>query len=148
VSLAGAVSSINTPTSSNTTPTTSAETTGIEDAAAASQTGLDGEWAVATDGETFVGYRVGESSPPSAPPPPSAGPRGSATVEIADGLLVAVQVEADLTALESDNSMRDGQLRNQAIETSTYPTHRCRHRRIELPRLGAGEAVTSMSLEH
>jgi polyisoprenoid-binding protein YceI len=33
-----------------------------------------------------------------------------------------VTVEADLTQLQSDNSVRDGQLRRQALETSTFPT--------------------------
>ena len=33
-----------------------------------------------------------------------------------------VDITADLTALTSDNPIRDGQLTNQAIETNTYPT--------------------------
>jgi polyisoprenoid-binding protein YceI len=31
-------------------------------------------------------------------------------------------VTADLTGLTSDNSMRDGQLKRQGLETDTYPT--------------------------
>ena len=40
-----------------------------------------------------------------------------------DGTTVtAVEMTADLTTLQSDNDRRDGQLRQQALETDTFPT--------------------------
>ena len=45
---------------------------------------------------------------------------GSLTV---DGTtLTSAEITADLTTLRSDESMRDGQLARQGIETATYPT--------------------------
>lgn len=120
VSLAGAVDTIATAEPSS-TATASSEAT--DDDAVATDVALDGAWAVAASGETFVGYRVGEELANIGTTTAVGRTSGVvATVEIAGGVLVSAEVEADLTALASDNSMRDGQLRNQAIETNTYPT--------------------------
>jgi polyisoprenoid-binding protein YceI len=45
---------------------------------------------------------------------------GSLTVDGA--ALTSAEITADLTTLRSDESMRDGQLARQGIETGTYPT--------------------------
>lgn len=71
---------------------------------------------------SFVGYRIDEelSTVGSA----TAVGRTSAiegTLEFDGGMITAVDVTADLTQLESDDSRRDGQLRRQSLETGTYP---------------------------
>ncbi|MDA1010885.1 MAG: YceI family protein [Chloroflexi bacterium] len=97
-----------TPGASTSTPTTDGD--------------LAGTWTV-DPGASFVGYRIDEvlSGIGSA----TAVGRTSA-VEGAltfDGAVIAdVEVTADLTQLESDDSRRDGQLRRQALETNQYPT--------------------------
>jgi polyisoprenoid-binding protein YceI len=83
---------------------------------------LAGSWRVVPGANTFVGYRVQEEL---------AGVGTTTAVGRTNGLegtltfdgekITAVQVTADLTQLKSDKSMRDGQLRRQAIETDKFP---------------------------
>jgi polyisoprenoid-binding protein YceI len=99
-------------------------------AANASPAGLDGTWTV--DGSigsfddfsgSFVGYRVkeelvgiGASTAVGRTPDVT----GSLTL---DGSTISeASFEADLTTLQSDSGMRDGQLGRQGLETDTYPT--------------------------
>ncbi len=141
VNLADAVGSLSTPTSSPATSTSTASTDG--DAIASG--GVDGAWGVAADGETFAGYRVGEELANIGTATAVGRTAGvAASVEIADGVLETVEVEVDLTTLQSDNSLRDGQLRTQALETNTYPTATfVATGAFELPaQLESGEAVT------
>lgn len=49
-------------------------------------------------------------------------PDVSGTLVIEGTTLRSVEITADLTTLKSDNSMRDGQLRRQGLETGTFPT--------------------------
>lgn len=147
VSLSGAVSSLNdaTPTTSTsavatatTAPTISSGATAAatesdagstpsdtasEPTAESATSGLTGEWLIDTSQETFVGYRVGEELAGIGTTEAvgrTSSVTGTATV---DGLTVtAASFEADLTTLESDDSMRDGQLGRQGIETDTFPT--------------------------
>ena len=49
-------------------------------------------------------------------------PKVSGSMTLTGSIIDNVQITADLTALASDDSNRDGQLRRQAIETDTYPT--------------------------
>ena len=37
-------------------------------------------------------------------------------------MVAAVEIQADLTGLESDDRRRDNAIRNQALETNTFPT--------------------------
>jgi polyisoprenoid-binding protein YceI len=92
----------------------------------ASATGADAElagtWTV-VDGSSFVGYRVEEEL---------AGFGASTAVgrtSAVDGSLTfdgeritAVNIEADVSQLQSDQSRRDMALRQQALETAKYPT--------------------------
>jgi polyisoprenoid-binding protein YceI len=99
-------------------------------AANAIPAGLDGTWTV--DGSigsfddfsgSFVGYRVkeelvgiGASTAVGRTPDVT----GSLTL---DGSTISeASFEADLTTLQSDSGMRDGQLGRQGLETDTYPT--------------------------
>ncbi len=92
--------------------------------------GIGGTWTVdtsvgsATDGTgTFVGYRVKEELATVGAQEAvgrTAGVTGSMTI---DGTkITAVDITADLTQLQSDESNRDRQLQRQGIETATYPT--------------------------
>jgi polyisoprenoid-binding protein YceI len=91
---------------------------------------LDGTWNVNTslgtlsDGTaSFAGYRVQEQL---------VGVGGhtavgrtlkvSGSMTLTGAVVSNVQITADLTALASDNPNRDGQLRQQAIQTDTFPT--------------------------
>jgi polyisoprenoid-binding protein YceI len=49
-------------------------------------------------------------------------PKVSGSMTLAGSIVDNVQITADLTALASDDSNRDDQLRRQAIQTDTYPT--------------------------
>jgi polyisoprenoid-binding protein YceI len=92
---------------------------------------VDGVWSVDTDigsaeypfdDRSFVGYRVTEEL---------AGIGGNTVVgrtvgvtgrvEIAGAQILAVDIVADFTRLESDSSGRDSALRTQSLETATFP---------------------------
>jgi polyisoprenoid-binding protein YceI len=72
---------------------------------------------------SFVGYRVREElatigATEAVGRTPDV--EGSLTVE--GGMLTGGQITVDLTTLRSDSTMRDGQLRRQALETNAFPT--------------------------
>lgn len=85
--------------------------------------GLNGTWTVDSSLESFVGYRVKEEL---------AGLGGveavgrtakvTGSVTIAANKASAGTITADMTALKSQESLRDGQLRNQGIEFGKFPT--------------------------
>lgn len=92
--------------------------------------GISGTWSVDPSvgsfsdfSGSFVGYRVKETLAnvgATTAVGRTPGVTGSITV---DGTTVtAASFTADLTALQSDEQFRDGQLRRQALETSTFPT--------------------------
>ncbi|RIK41400.1 MAG: hypothetical protein DCC58_12530 [Chloroflexi bacterium] len=106
-----------------------AATTQTDDATATAEVesptgvGLSGSWSVDGSQDTFVGYRVGEELAGIGTTEAvgrTADITGSASVD--DLTVTAASFEADLTTLKSDNSMRDGQLGRQGIETNIYPT--------------------------
>ncbi len=99
-------------------------------ASAAVAAGLDGTWTVDPSigsfddfSGSFVGYRVTEelvgigTSTAVGRTPDVTGSLTLAGTTITDATF-----EADLTTLQSDSGMRDGQLGRQGLETDTYPT--------------------------
>jgi polyisoprenoid-binding protein YceI len=84
---------------------------------------FDGTWTVVT-GDSFVGYRVREQLA-FLPAPNDATGRSTAiegTMQIEDLEIVATNVSADLTQLESDESRRDDAIRTNGLESASYPT--------------------------
>jgi polyisoprenoid-binding protein YceI len=84
---------------------------------------LAGTWILAANGDSFVGYRVQEELARVGSTTAVGRTRDiTATLEFDGRAITDVRVEANLTTLRSDNSLRDGQLRRQALETDRYPT--------------------------
>jgi polyisoprenoid-binding protein YceI len=128
VSLADAISGSAAATATS-TATSAAPADGAAAATGATSSGtgsddgdLAGAWVV--DGSaSFVGYRIDEelaSIGATTAVGRTAAVEGS--LEFDGSSITAVEVVADLTQLESDDSRRDGQLRRQSLETNTYPT--------------------------
>ena len=92
--------------------------------------GLPGTWNVDTSigslsdsTGSFVGYRVQEQlANIGANTAVGRTPNVTGSLTITGTQLTAATITADLTALQSDDSHRDGQLVNQGIETGTFPT--------------------------
>lgn len=131
VSLPEAVSSIEdggTPEATATTAATAAASSATAAATATSQPaadtpGIDGAWTLADRGESFVGYRVEEElATIGYKEAVGRSPTVEATITIEGGQLTGVSVSADLRDLESDDSRRDGALRQQALESNAFPT--------------------------
>ena len=103
------------------TPAASSATTGD---------GLDGTWNVDPSigsfsdfSGSFVGYRVDEElANVGAATAVGRTPDVTGSLSLAGTTITAVDVSADLSTLQSDESRRDGQLRTQALETGTFPT--------------------------
>jgi len=121
------------PTDDATEAPTSASPAAAESAApaaSAAAAGLDGTWTVDPSigsfddfSGSFVGYRVteelvgiGTSTAVGRTPDVT----GSLT--LAGSTITDATFEAELTTLQSDSGMRDGQLGRQGLETDTYPT--------------------------
>jgi len=91
---------------------------------------LDGTWKVDTSigsfsdfSDSFVGYRVNENlAQVGSTTAVGRTPKVSGSLTFAGNTVSTVKLEADLTALESDKSMRDGQLHGQALQTDQFPT--------------------------
>ena len=91
--------------------------------------GLDGTWTVDTTigsfsdfSSSFVGYRVNETFADNrANTAVGRTPVVSGTLVLAGTKITSVEITADLTRLQSDDNRRDGRLRDQAIETNTFP---------------------------
>ena len=94
--------------------------------------GVDGTWSVDTSIGTFtdvkdttgnfVGYRVQEQlAGIGANTAVGRTPKVSGSLTIAGTKVTAVEITADLTALRSDDSLRDGRLRQSGIETGQFP---------------------------
>ena len=124
-------------TSATTTATATAapaETTSAATAAPAAATaaasGVDGTWQVDTSigsfadfTNSFVGYRVQEElASIGATTAVGRTPEVTGSLTISGTTVTAVEVTADLTALQSDERNRDRQLNRQGIETGTFPT--------------------------
>lgn len=92
--------------------------------------GLDGTWNV--DGSigsfsdfsgSFVGYRVQEELVGiGASTAVGRTPDVSGSLVLDGSTISEASFDADLTTLQSDSGMRDGQLGRQGLETDTYPT--------------------------
>ena len=84
--------------------------------------GIDGTWTLAEGEESFVGYRVEEElATIGYKEAVGRSPTIEATITIVDGRLTGVTVTADLRDLKSDDSRRDGAIRNQALESNAFP---------------------------
>lgn len=89
---------------------------------AAEAAGVDGTWTLSEQGESFVGYRVEEElATIGYKEAVGRSPTIEATITIAGGQLTGVTVTADLRDLKSDDSRRDGAIRNQALESNRFP---------------------------
>jgi len=89
----------------------------------AQQDGLAGTWALAPNSDSFVGYRVREElARIGATTAVGRTNQITATLEFDGAAITDVRVTADLRSLRSDNNLRDGQLRTQALETNRFPT--------------------------
>ena len=94
-----------------------------------SGTGAAGEWRVDTSigsfsdfTGTFVGYRVDETLVGNkANTAVGRTPDVIGTLVLDGSTITSVEISADLTYLVSDDSRRDGRLREQAIETGRFP---------------------------
>jgi polyisoprenoid-binding protein YceI len=116
VSIEGAVSALSTPGRGQGTP--AAVTTG-----GAPSRSLIGEWTISADGSSFVGYRVVEQLARIGTNTAVGRTTAvSGTMTYDGNAITKLEVTADLTKLRSDESLRDNQLRNQGIQTNTYPT--------------------------
>ena len=116
-----------TATSKSAASTTTSGTT-------SSASSLDGTWKVDpsigtfdvssnTFTSAFVGYRVKEQlATVGAKTAYGRTPDVTGSLTISDTKATAAQFTAQVTTLQSDDSRRDGQLRNQAIETGRFPT--------------------------
>jgi polyisoprenoid-binding protein YceI len=96
-------------------------------------TSLDGTWNIDTSIGTFtdvqdasgnfVGYRIKEElAGIGANTAVGRTPKVSGSLTIAATKVTAVDIAADLTALESDDGNRDNQLRNNGLQTRQFPT--------------------------
>ena len=91
--------------------------------------GLDGAWAVDTSvgsfadfSDSWVGYRVDETLAGNrANTAVGRTPDVTGTLTMSGTQITAVQINADLTSLKSDDNRRDGQLQRQALETARFP---------------------------
>jgi polyisoprenoid-binding protein YceI len=108
-----------TATTAAATPTTTA-TSGGDDGSTAGA--VDGT-GVVDPAPSFVGYRVGEELA-GIGTTEAAGRTSDVTggLTIDGSAITAVDVEANLTTLTSDDSNRDAALRTRGLETETFPT--------------------------
>ncbi|MXX19998.1 MAG: YceI family protein [Dehalococcoidia bacterium] len=134
VDLQEAVSTVEEEATPDATPTPSPAATATEAAAAATATTapatqpeteaarVDGTWTLSEQGESFVGYRVEEElATIGYKEAVGRSPTIDATITIVGGQLTGVTVTADLRDLKSDDSRRDGAIRNQALESNQFP---------------------------
>jgi polyisoprenoid-binding protein YceI len=88
---------------------------------------LEGTWTVQPGGsDNFVGYRVTEKLVASVVQSTATGRTDdvTATMTIAGTTVRDVTVTADLRGLTSDNSLRDGRIREQGLESNRFPQAR------------------------
>jgi Tol biopolymer transport system component/polyisoprenoid-binding protein YceI len=95
-----------------------------EDGLAAGDTAqFEGRWSVRPGKEDFVGYRMRERLGFVPAPNDAVGRtndvRGSMTIE--GSTLTAAKVTANMQSLRSDAEPRDGTLRNQGLQTDSFP---------------------------
>jgi polyisoprenoid-binding protein YceI len=83
---------------------------------------LAGTWVLSQQGESFVGYRIGEELA-NIGTTTAVGRTGDVvvTLEFDGAAITSVVIEADLRTLKSDQAFRDGALRTRGIETDIHP---------------------------
>lgn len=94
-----------------------------EAAAAPTLADLAGTWMLSAEGQSFVGYRIGETFADIG----TATAVGrtsdlSAELDFDGARITRVAISADLRTLRSDQSRRDQALRTRGLETDRYPT--------------------------
>ena len=86
-------------------------------------TDIDGTWTVQGNGASLVGFRINEVlSTIGEFEVVGTTNEVTGTVEAAGTTISAIELVAQLDTLTTDDSFRDGALRNQAIETNEFPT--------------------------
>jgi len=97
--------------------------------------GLDGTWTIDTSigtfdetcltdvcDATFVGFRINEElATLGAKTVVGRSPAVTGSIEISGSTITSVDMTVDMTQLITDDSRRTGAIRNQAIETGTFP---------------------------
>jgi polyisoprenoid-binding protein YceI len=92
--------------------------------------GIEGRWAVDTSvgafddfSGTWAGYRIDEElGDIGSTTAVGRTPDVTGTMSIQGDEVTAVNVEVDMTTLQSDQSRRDGQLRGRGLQTDDFPT--------------------------
>ncbi len=107
------------------TPATSSTsgTTGTNSTTGSVTSALEGTWSVVGGGASFVGYRVAEElAGIGATTAVGRTTAVTGTLTFDGGQITDVDLDADVSQLQSDQSRRDMALRQQALETGKYPT--------------------------
>ena len=107
-----------------------ASTPGTGDASSGDAAAVDGTWTVdqsvgsfADFSGTWAGYRFDEElAGIGGNTAVGRTPDVTGTMTVADGAVTAVDVEVDLTTLDSDSDRRDGALRSRGLESDRFPT--------------------------
>lgn len=142
VTLAGALESLSPAAASSSTPAAASATA----AASVAAGDLSGAWKVDSAAGSFAGYRVKEELAGTG-----VATAVGRTSDVTGSFLVegatvkSGSVEAKLSTLKSDASMRDNALRNQALETARFPTATFKlTKELTLPAtLASGQAYTT-----
>lgn len=101
---------------------------------AAQSTGVNGTWTVDRSLGSFVGYRVKEELAGIGGTTAVGRTSGvTGNVTIAGNKATAATITADMTTLRSQEQARDGQLRNQGIEYSKFPTSEFKLSSTDIP---------------
>jgi Tol biopolymer transport system component/polyisoprenoid-binding protein YceI len=85
---------------------------------------LDGTWSLASNGSSFVGYRIREELGVFPAPDDAVGRTTAVTGEarIRDGVIDQATFTADLTQLTSDQTIRDQVMHQQGLQVDTFPS--------------------------
>jgi polyisoprenoid-binding protein YceI len=138
VSTAGALEALE-----DRTPTTAATAT-----SGGGGTGIDGNWTVDTSLGSFVGYRVQEELVGiGGATAVGRTAKVSGSFTIANNKASGGTITADMTALRSQESLRDGQLRNQGIEYGKFPTSEFKLEATDVPSDVAAGKTASVTLK-
>jgi polyisoprenoid-binding protein YceI len=86
-----------------------------------SRTSPDGTWTVKPDSAVFVGFRVHEILRGLDKEVTGRTPDVTGTMTVAGPQITAVEIQADLTGLKTDDPMRDGAIGRMGLETNKFP---------------------------
>lgn len=131
------------------TATPRAGQTPVPTSSGAAAGGVDGSWMVDTSLESFVGYRVQEQlGGVGGVEAVGRTAKVNGSVTIAGNRATAGTITADMTALKSQEAMRDGQLRDQGIEYRKFPTSEFKLTSpVELPAAVANGETAKVTLK-